>query len=30
MARIDAAVPADAASGTRYDAHQMSHMDSEA
>jgi aryl-alcohol dehydrogenase-like predicted oxidoreductase len=29
MARIDAAVPADAASGTRYDAYQMEHLDSE-
>ena len=30
MARINAAVPAEAASGTRYDAYQMSHLDSEA
>jgi aryl-alcohol dehydrogenase-like predicted oxidoreductase len=29
MARIDAAVPADAAAGTRYDAYQMGHLDSE-
>jgi aryl-alcohol dehydrogenase-like predicted oxidoreductase len=29
MARIDAAVPADAAVGTRYDAYQMGHLDSE-
>jgi aryl-alcohol dehydrogenase-like predicted oxidoreductase len=29
LAAIDAAVPADAAAGTRYDAHQMSMLDSE-
>jgi len=29
MARIDAAVPSDAAMGTRYDASQMAHLDSE-
>ena len=30
MARINAAVPADSAAGTRYDAYQMKHLDSEA
>jgi aryl-alcohol dehydrogenase-like predicted oxidoreductase len=29
MARIEAAVPADAVAGTRYDAYQMGHLDSE-
>ncbi len=29
MARIEAALPADAAAGTRYDAYQMGHLDSE-
>ena len=29
LARIDAVVPADAAAGTRYDAFQMAHLDSE-
>jgi aryl-alcohol dehydrogenase-like predicted oxidoreductase len=29
MARIEAAIPADAAAGDRYDPAQMSHLDSE-
>ena len=29
MARIEAALPADAVAGTRYDAYQMGHLDSE-
>jgi aryl-alcohol dehydrogenase-like predicted oxidoreductase len=29
MARIEAALPADAVVGTRYDAYQMAHLDSE-